>query len=62
MMLIMLTLNLKMMNNNNMFNFGGSNISINFNGGNSNGQISKYNIFKKLFIFKYRSSTNDEYN
>ena len=49
-------------NNNNMFNFGGSNISINFNGGNSSGQISKYNIFKKLFIFKYRSSTNDEYN
>ena len=29
-------------NNNNMFNFGGSNISINFNGGNANGQnISK---------------------
>jgi hypothetical protein len=48
-------------NNNNMFNFGGSNISINFNGGNSSGQISKYNIFKKLLIFTYRSSTNDEY-
>ena len=30
-------------NNNNMFNFGGSNISINFNGGN-NQQISKYKI------------------
>ena len=25
-----------------MFNFGGSNISINFNGDNSNNQMSKY--------------------
>ena len=30
--------------NNNMFNFGGSNISINFNGGNPGGQISKLNF------------------
>jgi hypothetical protein len=35
-----------------MFNFGGSNISINFNGGN-NQQISKYNniiIYNFIFI------------
>ena len=39
-------------NNNNMFNFGGSNISINFNGGNPNGQISKYIIYNSNFIYK----------
>jgi len=31
--------------NNNMFNFGGSNISINFNGSNQNGQISKFKVY-----------------
>ena len=28
-----------------MFNFGGSNISINFNGSNQNGQISKFKVY-----------------
>ena len=48
-------------NNNNMFNFGGSNISINFNGGNPNGQISKYILYNS-FSNAYRSTTNNEFN
>ena len=41
-----------------MFNFGGSNISINFNGDNSSGNISKKNIY----IIFCRSTKYHEFN
>jgi len=47
-------------NNNNMYNFGGSNISINFNG-NQNGQIGKFILLLNK-IFNYRSSKYNEFN
>jgi hypothetical protein len=44
-----------------MFNFGGSNISINFNGDNSNNQMSKY-IYKNIIQFHFRPTKYHEFN